>query len=115
MGTSVQDIHERHRQHIRLLGACEVGNVSIKRDTLIPSVLLQHGESLQSYLLSGGSLCNRHTDTEDGIGTKLGLVLRSIEAVQELVDLGLVLDIEVLLDESGSNHIVDVCYGLGNT
>lgn len=65
-------------------------------------------------LLGSTGLSNGQTDTEDGVGTKLGLVGRAIELVQELVDLGLVLDVDVLLDESWSNDGVDVLDGLGD-
>lgn len=65
-------------------------------------------------LLGSTGLSNGQTDTEDGVGTKLGLVGRAIELVQELVDLGLVLDVDVLLDESWSNDGVDILDGLGD-
>lgn len=63
-------------------------------------------------LLSSTSLGNGQADTKDGVGTELGLVGGSIEVNQELVDLGLVLDINVLLDDSGANGLVDVLDGL---
>lgn len=66
-------------------------------------------------LLSGTGLSNGQTDTEDGVGTKLGLVDRAIELVQELVDLGLVLYIDVLLSKSWTNDRIDVLDGLGDT
>jgi hypothetical protein len=69
---------------------------------------------MSSYLLSSTGLGNSQTDTEDGIGTKLGLVGGAIEAVKELVDCGLVLDVEVLLDQSGGNDGVDVLDSLGD-
>lgn len=68
-----------------------------------------------AYLLSGTSLSNSQGDTKDGVGTKLALVGSTIKAVQELVDLGLVLDIKVLLDQSGANDGVDVLNSLGDT
>lgn len=68
-----------------------------------------------TYLLGGRSLGNSKTDTKDGIGTQLGLVWGSIEVDQEFVNLWLVLDIDVLLDESGANDLVDVGNGLGDT
>ena len=55
-----------------------------------------------------GSLGNGHRDTEDGVGTKLGLVLGSVELVEEVVNSGLVLDIDVGLDQLWSNDVVDV-------
>jgi hypothetical protein len=68
-----------------------------------------------SYLLSGTGLGNSQGDTEDGVGTELGLVGGTIEVDEELVDLTLVLDIDVLLDYGGSNGRVDVLDGLGDT
>ena len=67
------------------------------------------------YLLSGGSLCDSQTDTKDGVGTELALIWSTIEAVQEIIDLGLVLDINVLLDQCWANDIVDVGNSLGDT
>lgn len=66
-------------------------------------------------LLSGSSLGNGQRDTEDGVGTELALVGGTIELVQELVDLGLLLNIEVLLDEGGANDLVDVLDGIEDT
>lgn len=66
-------------------------------------------------LLSSTSLGDGQTDAENGIGAQLGLVGCSVEVNQELVDLGLVLDVNVLLDESRSDNIVDVGNSLENT
>lgn len=99
VGTTVQDVHERNGQNVGLLGASQVGDVSVERDTL----------------LGGSGLSNSHGDTEDGVGTKLSLVLGSIELVEESVDGGLVLDVDVLLDQSRSDLLVDVGNGLGDT
>jgi len=73
--------------------------VSVQRDTL----------------LSSTSLGNSQGNTEDGIGTELGLVGSTVKSVEELVDLGLVLDIDTLLDQSGTNGGVDVLDSLENT
>lgn len=72
------------------------------------------GRTIGCYLLGSTSLSNSQTDTEDGVGTELGLVGGAIELVKESVDLGLVLDIKVLLDQSRGNDSVDVLDGLGN-
>jgi len=66
-------------------------------------------------LLGSSSLGNGHGNTKNGVGTKLGLVLGAIELVKELVDLGLVLDIKVLPDQSRSDNIVDIGDSLGDT
>lgn len=99
VGATVQDVLEGNGEDVGLLGARKVGDVSVERDTL----------------LGGSSLGNSQGDTEDGVGTKVTLVGGAVELVEELVDLGLVLDIEVLLDESGANGLVDVLHGLEDT
>jgi hypothetical protein len=66
-------------------------------------------------LLSSTGLGNGQADTENGVGTKLGLVGGSIEVDQELVNLGLVLDIDVLLDESRGDDLVDILDSLEDT
>jgi hypothetical protein len=86
-------------QNVGLLGASEVGDVSVERDTLLGS----------------GGLCNGHGDTEDGVGAELGLVLGAIELVEESINGGLILDVESLLDQSGGNLVVDVGNSLGHT
>ena len=86
----------------------------------------------RNTLLCSGSLCDSHTHAEDGIGTKLGLVLavetkstaamagsivvysRSVELVQEGVYGRLVLDVDVLLDKGRGDDVVDVGDGLGD-
>ena len=68
-----------------------------------------------TYLLRSGSLCNGETDTKDSIGTKLALVWGSVKLHQEVIDLRLVLNINVLLDESWADNVVYVCNCLGNT
>ena len=88
-----------NRQDVGLLGAGQVGNVSVEGNAL----------------LSGGGLCDGHGDTEDGVGTKVGLVLCAIELVEESIYGRLVLDVELLLDERGGNGVVDVGNSLGDT
>jgi hypothetical protein len=66
-------------------------------------------------LLGGGGLGHSHGDTEDGVGANLGLVGGAIKLVEESVNGGLVLDVEVLLDKSRGNDLVDVGNGLGHT
>ena len=88
-----------YRENVGLLGASQVGDVCVERDTLLGS----------------RGLCDGHGDTENGVGTELGLVGGTVKLVHELVDGALVLDVEVLLDESGSNDIVDVGDGLEDT
>lgn len=99
VGATVQDVHEGNRENVGLLSASKVGDVSVERDTLLGS----------------GSLGNSHGDTEDGVGTKFSLVLGSIKLVEESVNGGLVLDVELLLDQSRGDLLVDVGNGLGDT
>jgi hypothetical protein len=84
---------------VGLLGASQVGDVGVERDTLLGSC----------------GLCDGHGDTEDGVGTQLLLVLCAIELVQEGIDGGLVLDIDLLLDEGRGDGVVDVGDSLGDT
>jgi len=96
---SVQDVHEGDGKNIGLLGAGEIRDMGVERDTL----------------LSSTSLGNCQADTKDGVGTKLSLVGSSIEVDEELVKLGLVLDINVLLDDGRSNDLVHVLDRLEDT
>ena len=68
-----------------------------------------------AHLLCGSCLRNSQRDTEDGIGTELSLVWSSIKLDQELINLWLILDIDVLLDESRTNDLIDVSNSLENT
>jgi len=67
------------------------------------------------YLLSGSGLGDSHGDTEDSVGTEFALVRGTIEVNKELINLFLVGDVEFGLDEFGSDNVVDVGDGLGNT
>ena len=96
VGATVEDVHEGNGEDVGLLGASEVGDVSVEGDTLLGS----------------GGLSDGHGDTEDGVGTELGLVGGAIKLVHEVVDGALVLDVKVLLDEGGTEDIVDVGDGL---
>jgi hypothetical protein len=99
VGATVDDVHEGNGKNVGLLGAGKVADVGVERDTL----------------LGGGGLGHSHGDAEDGVGTNLGLVGGTIELVKESINGGLVLDVKVLLDESGSNDLVDVGNSLGHT
>lgn len=99
VGATVEDVHEGNGKNVRLLGTGKVGDVSVEGDTLLGS----------------GGLSDGHGDTEDGVGTELGLVGGTIKLVHEVVDGALVLDIKVLLDEGGTEDIVDVGDGLEDT
>ena len=96
---AVEDVHEGNGEDIGLLGASKVGDVSIEGN----------------ILLGGTGLGDGERDTEDGVGAELGLVGGAIEVDEELVNLGLVLDVNVLLDESGADDLVHVLDGLENT
>lgn len=99
MGTSVKDVHEWDWENVWLLGASEVRDVGVEWDVL----------------LSGTGLSNGKGDTEDSVGTKLGLVWGSIKLDEEVINGLLVLDIDVLLDESWADNLVDVIDSLEDT
>lgn len=99
VGATVQDVLEGNGKDVGLLGTGEVRDVDVEGNTL----------------LSSGGLGDSQGDTEDGVGTEVALVGRAIELVKELVDLGLVLDINGLLDQSGANGLVDVLDSLEDT
>ena len=82
-----------------LEAAYQLRDVDVERDTL----------------LCCGSLCYSHRDTKDGVCAEFGLVLGTIELVQEVVNCSLVLDIDVLLNECRSNRIVDDADSFGDT
>jgi hypothetical protein len=85
-------------ENVGLLGAGQVGDVCVERDTLLGS----------------RGLCDGHGDTENGVGAELLLVLRAIELVQESINGGLVLDVDGLLDKGRGNGVVDVGNSLGH-
>jgi hypothetical protein len=99
VGATVQDVHEGDGEDIRLLGASQIGNVSVERHTF----------------LSSAGLGNGKTDTQDSVGTQLGLISGTIELVEELVNGALILYVKALLDNSRRNDIVDIVDGLGDT
>ena len=69
----------------------------------------------KTNLLSSGGLRDSERNTQDGIGTKLSLVGGAVEGSQEVVDGGLVLDVEVLFDQSRGDDLVDILDGLEDT
>lgn len=99
VGTTVEHVLEGNRQDIGLLGSGKIGDVGIEGNAL----------------LGRTSLGDSQADTEDGIGTQVGLVGRSIQLDEEFIDLALVLDVNVLLDDGRSNDLVDVLNGLQDT
>jgi hypothetical protein len=70
---------------------------------------------LSTHLLSSTSLGNSQAHAKDGVGTELRLVGGAVKVEEELVNLGLVLDIDALLDERGGDDGVDVLDSLGDT
>ena len=68
-----------------------------------------------THLLCSSSLSNSQRDTQDGISTKLSLVGSVVKLFQERIDSGLVSNIEVLLNESRSNDVVDIGNSLSDT
>lgn len=99
VGATVEHVHEWDGEDVWLLGASEIADVDVEWDVL----------------LSSGSLGHGHGDTENGVGAELSLVGSAIELVEEGVDGGLVLDVEVGLDDSWGNLLVHVGDSLGDT
>lgn len=64
--------------------------------------------SQEAHLLSSCSLSHGHTDSQDGVRSKIRLVLRPVELVNEGINPGLVFHIEPLLYESWPNSLVDI-------
>ena len=87
VGTAVKDVHKRDREDVGLLCTCEVGDVGVKRNSLVTVSRFPISSLNIAYLLGGSSLCDSHADTEDSISTKVSLICSSIEIVQELVNL----------------------------
>jgi hypothetical protein len=112
---SIENIHEWNWKNIWLLSTGEVGNVGVERNLLTELDSLWCRACDVFYLLSSGSLGNSKTDAENGISTQLPFVWGSIELDQELVNFWLILNIDVLLDESGANDLIDVLDSLCNT
>lgn len=96
MGTTVQDILERNGEDIWLLGTSKVGNMSVERNALLSSTSLGNGQG----------------DTKDGVGTEVGLVGCAVKFDEEFVNLALILNVDIFLDDSGSDGLVDVGDGL---
>ena len=64
-----------------------------------------------TYLLRGTCLCNSQADAKDSIGAQIGLILGSIQLVQEFIDLRLVCDIESFLNDRRADNLIDICDG----
>lgn len=89
--------------------------MGVQRNTL-PAVSRRPAVKIVlTHLLSSTSLGDGQRNAEDGVGAEIGLVGSAIESVEERIDLGLVLDINTFLDQSGADSRVDVLNGLGDT
>ena len=112
---SIEHVHERNWENIGLLGSRKVRDMGIEGHALRWSVnRLQGRSSGAANLLGSTSLGNSQTDTKDGVGTKFGLVRAPVKINQELVNLGLILDVQALLDQGRANCLVYVLDGLQN-
>ncbi len=70
--------------------------------------------NLLTDLLSSSGLRHSQTDSQDRVGSEIGLVLRTIKLIEELVNFILIFDIDVFLDQGGANGRVNIVYGLGD-
>ena len=98
MRSAVDDVEGRDRHH-DLLDAGKIGNVLVQGDSLVSSSGLAHG----------------HGDAKDGVGAKLVLVVGAVHLQHHVVDLGLLDRIQVLLDQSRGDDVVDIADGLGDS
>ena len=69
----------------------------------------------KTYLLSSTGLSNSQAHAQYRIGSQLSLVLRTVQLNQELVDFGLILDVEPFFENRRSNNFVNVGDSLGYT
>ena len=99
MGTTVDDVECGSGENVWGLDTSKIGEVLVEGDTL----------------LCGTGLCDGDTDTKDGISTEFSLVGGTIKLDEEVIDLLLGDNGETTLDELGSDDIVYVVDGLGNT
>lgn len=65
--------------------------------------------------MCGPSLGDSQRDTQNGVGSELGFVRGAVELNQELIDLGLLSNVEVLCNHGWANGLVNVLDGLENT
>lgn len=133
VGTTVDDVHGGCWEDVWWLDTGGLGEVDVKRDALAirtrpkpkptryqpkmktHETLISILDEFHAHLLSGGSLGHGHGNTEDGVGSELTLVGGSIELDEEFVDGLLVGDWQAGLDEFGTEDLVDVLDGLGDT
>jgi hypothetical protein len=84
---TVKNVHERNRQHIRLLGSSQVGDVCIEWDALVRSEQTQSVLLNRYYLLRRRGFGYSHAYTKNGVCTKFRLIGSAIQLVEELVHL----------------------------
>lgn len=96
---TVDDVHGGGGENVRALDTGKSSNVLVEGNAVLLSTGLGNGDG----------------DTEDGVGTELGLVGGAVKLDEEVVDGLLVSDLEARLDELGSDDVVDVGNGLGDT
>ncbi len=70
---------------------------------------------MTTNLLGRTGLGNGQADAQNSIGTELSLVGGVIKLDQEVVDLGLVLDVQTLLDQGRSDDLVHILHSLENS
>ena len=66
-------------------------------------------------LLRRSRLSNSQTYAQNGIGTKIRLIFGPVKLNEKFINLGLVLDIKILLDELGANSVVNILHGFQDT
>ena len=114
MFTTVDDVESGARHDVGLFDTGKGSEVGVERDSLAQSTFAQCNRK-SAHLLGSSSLRDRHGDTEDGVGSKLALVVGPIELDEEVINLLLAGDGDFGLDQGRSNGLDDGVNGLENT
>ena len=94
VAAAVDDVEGGHRQD-DVVVAGQIGDVPVQRHALF----------------GGAGLADGQGDTENGIGAEFRLIFGAIELQHEFVDALLIGFVEILRDQSGTQHRVDVLDG----
>ena len=112
MHTTVQNVEEGDRDHIRLLRPGQLSNIFVERDPLrsaLVSLPQLVNEKASTNLGGGPGSCTGHTDPEDCISAEFTLVIRSIQLIHESIDLLQIRRyVEPLFYQRGRKDLLDI-------